>query len=216
MLGFKKRFGFDNSLILKYNPVNEKIILEKSKESINEIKLNDSFKIVTVGRLVYEKGYDRLLKIHKSLIDNGFKHELWVVGDGNQRSQLEEYINKNNLKESVKLLGFNANPYKFMKNADLFVCSSRVEGLSTVVMEALICGTPVISTNCAGAMDLLGDSLYGVISENNEDALYETIKDMVLNKSKLNFFRAKSIQRGMDFTLERAISEIDNIFENCL
>lgn len=84
---------------------------------------------------------------------------------------------ENNLTDTFTFLGYRDNPYKYVKKADLYVCSSRREGFSTAVTEALIVGTPVVSTNCSGAYELLGkNNEYGIVTENNEDALYEGIK----------------------------------------
>lgn len=66
---------------------------------------------------------------------------------------------ENNLTDTFTFLGYRDNPYKYVKKADLYVCSSRREGFSTAVTEALIVGTPVVSTNCSGAYELLGKTM---------------------------------------------------------
>ena len=95
-------------------------------------------RLVTVGRLEHQKGYDRLVRIINRLVKDGVPLELWILGVGSQEASLKQYIHEHQLDEYVKLLGFRSNPYKYIVQADLFVSSSRSEGYSTAVTEALI------------------------------------------------------------------------------
>ena len=126
---------------------------------------------------------------------------------------LEDYIAEHNLCNSVTLLGFQDNPYSYMKASDLFVCSSYVEGYSTVLVEALICGTPVLSTKCSGANEILGDSEYGLLVENDENALYHGIKSLLNSPQMLQMFAEKAVKRGKTFSIESKIREICGLFE---
>jgi len=101
---------------------------------------------------------------------------LWLVGEGEQRTALEKQIESLNLKDKVFLTGFQNNPYPYIKNANVFVCSSLTEGYSTVVTEALILECPVVTTDCSGMKELLLNGKCGIITENNEEALYKGIK----------------------------------------
>ena len=85
------------------------------------------------GRLCEQKGFDRLLHIHKRLIDSGINNYLWIVGDGALKGRFETYIDENNLNKSVTLWGFQSNPYKYIRQADLFVCSSLLLHLVNTV-----------------------------------------------------------------------------------
>lgn len=79
------------------------------------------------------------------------------MGEGTDREKLEQYIKQHHLETCVRLSGFHTNPYPYLAKADLFVCSSRAEGYSTVITEALILGLPIITTRCAGMQELLGE-----------------------------------------------------------
>ncbi|MFB5282767.1 glycosyltransferase [Peribacillus sp. Hz7] len=211
--GFKKRFGyFENTRIL-YNIVDPKQIVEKGKLDIPEKSTKDKFRIVTVGRLVKEKGYDRLLEVHKSLINEGFKYELWIIGDGIEKNSLINFIETNNLNENVKLFGFQKNPYRYMSKCDLFVCSSRVEGFSTVVTEALILKLPIVTTNCSGMNELLGNGEYGVITENSTDGLYKGLKNILSDTLFFKLYQDKAIQRSNFFSLKGQIKQYENLFD---
>lgn len=88
----------------------------------------------------------------KRLVTEGFDFELWILGDGEQRTNLNRYIKDNRLGCYVKLWGFKSNPYKYLKVCDYFISSSRSEGFSLVIAEAMILGLPVLSTYCSGPM----------------------------------------------------------------
>ena len=80
--------------------------------------------------------------------------------------------------------GFQSNPYSYMKRSDLYVCSSYVEGFSTVVSEAVILGIPVVTTESSGMREILGDSEYGLITENSDESLYQGMKKMNITARK--------------------------------
>ena len=138
------------AVIVKYNPVDRDDIIKKANQPIDNLNLNlntNNIKLVTIGRLEEQKGYDRLLKVMHRLKIDGLDFNLWIIGQGSKKNELEAYIKDNGLTENVHLLGFQSNPYNYLKTSDAFVCSSRSEGFSTVVTEALILGKPVITTN---------------------------------------------------------------------
>jgi glycosyltransferase involved in cell wall biosynthesis len=167
--------------------------------------------LVTVGRLEHQKGYDRLVKICKNLLGNGYEFELWIIGAGSQGNQLKQYIQENNLMATVKLLGLQDNPYKYMAQGDLFVCSSRSEGYSTAVTEALILGLPVITTDCSGMAELLKNGECGMITENDDQALYEGLKRVLDDTALLEDYRKKAVERGKDFAIESLMEPIENL-----
>lgn len=182
---FIERFGNMGSKVQTvYNIVLDDVIRTKAVESIKEFK-HDFPIVVSCGRLCEQKGFDRLLRIHKKLLDENIQHYLWIVGDGDLRLQFETYIKENNLMNTVKLLGFQANPYKYIKNADLFVCSSVAEGFSTVVTESAILGIPIISTDVAGAREPKDYPRCYKVVENNEDSLYLAMKQILANNEEL-------------------------------
>ena len=172
----KRKFGLD-SLTL-YNPVDSQEIINKSLDYIS-LPQKEKLRIVTTGRLVVQKGYDRLVRVMKKLKDEGHSFELWILGEGIQRKELTEYITVNALDDYIKLWGFIANPYPFIKASDVFVCSSRSEGYSTAVTEAIILGLPVITTLCPGMKELLGDHQSGVIVQNEDLSLFEPPKTVI-------------------------------------
>lgn len=211
--GFIQQFGDMKQLTVLYNPIDEITISQKAREPVNVEWKDGTIRVLTVGRLVEQKGFDRLLRVHKRLMNENVLHQLYIIGDGVQRKTLETYISENNLSDSVKMLGFQENPYVYMKNADLFVCSSYVEGLSSVVAESLVCGTPVVSTKCSGSYELLGDSEYGLMVENEEEALYQGLKKLLQSPELLQYYRVKAQERGKMICIEKAILDVEDILK---
>lgn len=209
---FIKKFNYNSEkIIVKHNAINKDEIIKKSNESIS-IKMPNQFKIVTVGRLQKQKGYDRLLSISKRLKQEQIPFHLWIIGIGPQEQELKQYVKENNLQEDIDFLGFQSNPFPYMKAADLFVCSSRAEGFSTVACEATILGLPIVTTECSGMKELLGDSEYGLITENTEEALYQGLKSVLLDKNKYQYYQSQIQKIKNRFDIHTLVKQIEEMF----
>ena len=212
---FSQRTGITNNIFVQTNPIDSQNIEEKMNEPIEENLNNKGLVLCSVGRLVKEKGYDRLLEVHNKLIKEGIIHTLWIVGEGEKRKELEKYIEENNLKETVNLIGYSNNPYKYVKKADIFVSSSRVEGLSSAILEAAIIGKPIVATDCPGTEEILGnDGQAGLIVENNTEALYEGIKSLLDNISLMNKYKENILKRRERFDIQNVVKQIESIIDN--
>lgn len=196
-----------------YNPIDEKRILHNAKkETINLPK--NQFNIVSVGRLMKVKGFERLIKIIKKLIDSGMDVSLNILGEGPERDNLEKLVLEYNLSKHVFLHGFKRNPYPLIQASDLYVCSSYREGYSTSVVESLILGTPVVTTDCAGMTEILGyNQEYGLIVENDIDSLYHAIYCLLNDKNKYIYYKKQAIDRGTYFSSKKTLDEIENFFK---
>ena len=184
--------SFENSCVL-YNTINAEHVRTQSRVKVDFVFPSDELSIVSVGKITAVKGYDRLACIQKKLVDAGYKTHVYILGTGIDQETLEEYIEKNEIQDSFTFLGFKDNPYHYVANADLFVCSSRREGFSTAVTEALILGVPVVSTRCSGACELLGvNNEYGIITENSEEALFKGIKILLDDPELLAHYRKQA------------------------
>lgn len=210
----EKKFNiYDEKVIVRYNPIDKKYIENLSNENIEDIT-KERFTICTVGRLSVQKGYDRLLEVAKKLNNENLKFDLWIIGVGAEEDNLKKYIEENGL-TNVKLLGYKKNPYKYIKASDLFVCSSRAEGFSTVVSEAIILEKPIVTTECSGMRELLGDnSEYGIICKNDTEELYKSLHDILSNKEKYEYYKTKIIERKNIFDIEKSIKNIEELFED--
>ena len=136
----------EEKMIYIPNVNNVEKIRAKANENIETFE-KSAFDIVTVCRLsIYHKGLDRLLRIAKRLEEDKIEYNWYIVGEGDGRKEMEEYIAANDI-QNVHLVGNRENPYPYMKKADLFALQSNYEGRPVVVDEAIIIGTPVLVTN---------------------------------------------------------------------
>lgn len=215
---FTSLFPSVKNVDVLYNTVESNVILDMANEPIEDIIFSkDKINIVSVGKLIKVKGFDRLIKISKKLIEKSFPVHFYLVGKGEEKPNLERLIEENNVKENWTFIGFKTNPYKYVKNADLYVCSSYKEGFSTAVTEALIVGTPVVSTNCSGAKELLGENNeYGIVTENNENALLKGLEEMLLNKGLLAKYAKKAKERGKKFNVDKTVEAVENMLMEVL
>ena len=204
--------NFENGIVL-YNTVDSDKIVEKSLEkSIQTEFSKDEFNIISVGRIIEAKGFDRLAHLQKRLRSEGYKTHVYILGAGKDQESLEAYIAENNISASFTFLGFQSNPYQYISAADLFVCSSRREGFSTAVTEALVLGIPVVSTNCSGAYELLGENNeYGIVTENSEEALYQGVKKMLDDPALLEYYRSQAVIKGRKFSTEETVGAVENM-----
>lgn len=213
---FVSLFGMADRTDVLYNTVNDAEIRDKALQDGALPLEKRRLTMLSVGRLSEEKQFGRLLSVHKRLLDAGLPHDLWILGEGGMRAELEAQIAENGLSDSVHLPGFCANPYPYMLQADLLVCSSRYEGLSTFVTEGLILGRPIVTTDCSGMRELLGDSEYGMIVENSEDALLRGVKTLLTDKALRSRFAVLAQQRGRAFSAGALAAATEQYFETQL
>lgn len=195
-----------------YNTVESELIRERAKEEVSELKIHDRFRMCAVGSLKAVKGFDRLLNIAKKLKLNGYCFELIILGIGPLKNEFEEYVQSNGLSDTVRFLGYQTNPYKFVSKCDLFICSSYSEGFSTATTEALILGTPVCTTEVSGMKELLGENNdYGIITDNNEESLLEGIKSLLDNRELLSHYRKQAFIRGQCFEKGNTVHAVEEM-----
>jgi glycosyltransferase involved in cell wall biosynthesis len=210
---FKNIYGneFDTEVI--YNVIDDYSIRERADESINDYCFDEKIPtIVSVGRLSTQKRFDRLIEAHKIILDEGFYHRLLIIGEGDERENLEQIINASGVRETVRFSGFKSNPYPYIKNADLLVCSSDYEGFSSFVAEGLILGKAIATTNCTGMAELLGDSQYGIITDCNAKALSDGIKKLLSDINLKKKYEKSASERGKSFSIDASVKQAENFF----
>ncbi len=196
-----------------FNTNESEKIISLSHETVDDDVLDDdSIKLVGVGKIVQNKGFDRLIRIVKRLVDEKYRVHLYLLGVGSKQTELEHYVAENGLGSAVTFLGYQTNPYKYVSKCDLFVCASHSEGFSTAATEALIVGTPVVTTLVFGMKEMLGENdEYGVVTENSEEALYQGIKRLLGDSELLAHYKEKAKERGKTFSTEATVKAVENM-----
>ena len=209
---FEKKFFYSDKICVQYNLVDNKEIKRKSLEKV-DIKRKESILLGTVGRLENQKGYLRLLKSLKTLQNEGYKFEVWIIGAGSQYNALNDFILANQMSDYVILLGFQKNPYKYINLCDAFICSSYAEGFSTAATESLILGKPIFTVDCSGMSELFGNMPCGVIVANDDQSLLELLRDIVSYRIKIDDYKTAVKIRAADFEIDKRIKEIERLLE---
>lgn len=201
--------GKPDSVVL-YNINDEDDILQKAEAF--GVSQSDTPVLVSVGRLSFEKGNDRLLEACRRLAAEGYSFRLRLVGDGTERPTLEKLAAVPELAGRVEFLGFQPNPYPYMKSADILVCASRYEGFSTVVTEALILGKCVVTTPCSGMDELLGNSEYGLITPDSVEGICQGLKKLLDDPTLRRRYAQSAKLRGKDFSKNTVLSQTEDFF----
>jgi glycosyltransferase involved in cell wall biosynthesis len=209
---FIKKYGMAEKVHIIYNIINDKRALEKSKEHLT-LNIERRPLFILAGSFRKVKGYDRMVRICAKLRDLGYSFSVIIMGIGYERDEIEELLDEYKMRDIFTLMDYQANPYQYMANADAYVCSSRAEGYSTVVTEAVLLGLPVITTECSGMREIFGENECGIICDNSEDGLFDALKKVLDEPSLLERFSAEEKIRAKDFSMEKQIKNVEAFFE---
>lgn len=197
------------SLVL-YNPIDAEMIKRQANLPLIRIpdKKRNVFRIISIGSLDERKGHIRLLRVCHQLLIQGFNLDLWILGIGKKLKELQNYVMSNGMTEIVTFWGFQENPFIYLNSSDIYVCSSYAEGYNTAITEALVLGKAVVSTECSGVKEQLGEhNEWGICVPNSEEGLYDGLKQM-MNKDTIAHYTKKATIRGKDFSLEKSMNDI--------
>ena len=161
-----------------YNYINKDNVIAKAEEKLDINFDANTINFVTVSRLVEQKALDRLINVHYKLINNGYNHNFYIIGDGPEKEKLEKLILEKKIQDTFKLLGQKENPYPYIKKADYFCLLSYFEGYPMVVEEAKILDKYILITDTA-AREVVRDYKDSKIFENTENAIYNGLKNII-------------------------------------
>ncbi len=231
----RKFFGFDKILVISnkindlflslantevekqkivriYNPIDVEEILNLAKIPCDLKKKEGIKTFVSIGTVFPQKGFDRLLRAHKRLIDEGFLHNVWIVGDGYDFPNIEKLFHELKVEDTAKLVGFKENPYPYFTQTDYYILSSRYEGYPTVLFEAMVLAKPIIATDVSGVREILNNGELGYIISNEDEEIYNSMKFFLENNDfALNY--TNTIQsKSLPFELKNAVESIEQNF----
>lgn len=177
---FVRRLGFGDKVEVIYNLIDYRRVLRLSECPPDAPMLRGKVTFVSVGRLTAVKGYDRLLRVARTLRDEGYDFALNIIGAGEEHARLSKYIETHGLQDQVALLGHMQNPYPYVRRADCFVCSSMTEGYPLALAEALILKRPIVSVELPALNDVLGRYADAAVKGgNSESGLTEAMKKVL-------------------------------------
>lgn len=225
-----------------YNLYDIKKIQQRSLEPVEEefIGTEEAPIIISAGRLCPQKGFSNLIRVFSSVHSKYHKARLIIMGRGELETTLKQQVKELNISSNVLFLNFQENPFKLIKNASVFVLSSHFEGFPNILVEAMICGTPVIATDCqSGPKEILTTSKdienkvttisleeYGVLVpvcnnnlnknynaplEKSEALLQEAVVTLLENRELMSDYSRKGIERAKEFSIDRIINDWKDI-----
>lgn len=219
----KNKFKIDEEKVVTiHNGVDIKLInilkdmkIDKKHDWLKKYKI-----LVILGRLVEKKGHKYLLEAFQLINKNIPDTRLIIIGQGNKEKELKNHVKELQLDNKIIFLGFEENPYKYLKIGKIFLFSSLYEGFGNVIVEAMTCELPVVSVDCPfGPKEILGSGKYGILTPNvDTDVGRKSFSDAViaLLKNKKVFFKYKkaSIIRSRNFSVDQMFKKYLSLIEN--
>jgi glycosyltransferase involved in cell wall biosynthesis len=206
-----------NSVVVIPNPVDTRFVSERSREPLDESvsELGDVPILLTAGRLEAQKNHGLLLRAFARVRDE-VEAQLLIAGTGRLQGELERLAVDLGIRSDVRFLGWVNNPFSLMKRATVFVLSSNFEGLGNVILEALACGCPVISTDCPfGPADILAKSEAGIlVPVGDERALANALLDLLRDPHKRRLLSERGRRRARDFEASTIVEQYERTLES--
>ena len=189
------------------------IPIEEIKNKANEftVEKEDIPTFVSVGRLHNRKGYHNLIDAHKKLLDEGLAHNIFVIGDGEERENLEKQIQEMNVSQTFRLLGTLMNPYPYVKNSDFHILPSRSEGWPLIIAETLILQKPIIATNVGGIPEMITHEKNGILVEYDTEQIYSGMKRFLTEPELIDSIKQELKKSEEQFDNRKIFKAVEDI-----
>lgn len=210
---FEKIFGVHQDHRVIFNPIYTFKVIKKSEEESAILFDKNTVNIVAIGRLIPVKGYDLLLRAAYILHQKKLDFHIYLVGRGPLKKELTEMSLKLDLQQKVTVTGYIDNIYPLVNQADIFVMTSRSEGLPTSLCEAMILGKPVIATNVSGCKETIDHGKYGLMADLTPDSLALALEQMISSKELRVKFASLSKERGNIFKDSAVMQQYYDLFD---
>ncbi|WP_312761481.1 glycosyltransferase [Epilithonimonas sp.] len=204
-----------DKIVRIYNPLDTQEILTKSEKPVINYQFDESVPtFVSVGTVFPQKGFDRLLRVHKRLLDDGFPHRILILGDGYDFETIKKLKSDLGVDETATMFGFTDNPYPYFRQANYYILSSRYEGFPTVLFEAITLKKNIIATDVSGVREMLNEGNLGLITDNSEEGIYQGMKQALQHPESFDDYQKKLTDYQMPFDLENSVKRIMDIIDD--
>jgi glycosyltransferase involved in cell wall biosynthesis len=207
---FEEIFGSFKNMPVIYNFMDEKNIQLKAN-SFEVQKKADIVKFIAVGSLFAVKRYDLLILAASKLKETDVKFKIDIYGQGYLKEELLDLIKTHKLENYVELMGFVSNPYPYIKDADVFIMSSKSEAMPMALCEAMILGKPVLVTNCSGCREVVNYGEFGLMSNAKIDNFAKNMLKLIKNKDTREKLSSKSLERAILFSDKSIMNQIIDV-----
>lgn len=204
---FKRRFPDCTTLVqVIYNPIDAEKISNLGEEF--QVPQSSCFKVSVCGRLSEQKKLDRVIRLARRIKDDRFDIKIQLIGDGDLRDELMKLCELSGVEDIVEFLGFQRNPFPYVKASDMLLSTSGYEGFSLVICEAMALGVPVAATKTAGPMEILDNDKYGLLCDHDDESIYQAVKRMYVDAELRRHYSEVEKERVSEFSVERTMAAI--------
>lgn len=192
---FAKRFKTVNkeSMLVINNPLEKKSIA--AMRSIDELK---NFSFCSIGRISHEKCYDKVIKSIGRLKKNNINVKLDIVGDGPDLEYIKSLSKELQIDDLVTFHGHLDDPSSVISHSNYLICTSKYEAYSMVALEAVSMAVPIITTNCSGMKEIIGEPPAGMIVGHTINEIYEAMYNVYIDKTLDNFHQKNAYKRSIE------------------
>lgn len=206
---FRKAVGNLENLRVIYNIIDRDDIIRKADEFSVE---HDRFTIVNMARLQPEKCQYRIIQMASILKKRGLDFKVRMLGAGKLEDELKQLSESLDVADRVEFLGFQPNPYPYIKASDVFLLTSDAEGFSLALCEAMCLDKPVVSTRTAGPQELLGEHT-GILTGNDPEEIAGKVAELMADTKLLAHYRRQSRLKGESFSPDDVMRQIESLWE---
>ncbi|MFZ7120108.1 MAG: glycosyltransferase [Eubacteriaceae bacterium] len=182
-----------------YNIINAEAIKKLAEEGTGFQDDFDGIRILTIGRLHYQKAYDMAIPVLQKIRKAGYNIRWYVIGDGAIRGELEKLIEKHNVTGDFILLGAKSNPYPFLKQCQLYVHTTRFEGKSIAIEEAQVLGKAIVASDCTGNREQIQHEVNGIIVDLEVNEIASEIIKLLDDKTLIYKFEQANAEMKFDY-----------------
>ncbi len=207
---FQQRFPQCTSeVMVVYNPIDTERIIKLSQEF--QPAKPERFTIISSGRLTPQKKPERVLRVARMFKDNGIDVLFQWIGDGELKEELLVLRKELEVEDMVEFLGFQKNPFPYVRQADMMFCCSGYEGFCLVICEAMCLGVPVVSTRTSGPIEILDNDKYGLLTGHSDNEMFMAVKRMMENVDLRSYYSKQGKIRVQEFAPCKIVKTIDNL-----